>query len=209
MKFSEYAWQNIEDIFSEIINHPFNLELAKGNLPLEVFKEYIRQDRLYLQSYSKSVAMLGSRATSPEDSAYWLKSAYEGLEAEKAMHDIYYKKWDIQNTSEANTACEIYSNFILAATAYLPYEVAVAAIMPCFWVYEQIGLSIVKQSNIDNPYIEWIQTYSSKEYSDSVREGINLMNKLAEQSNDETKKAMLHYFRKGTIYELLFYQGLM
>ncbi len=209
MKFSEHAWKSIEDVFSEIINHPFIRELASGNLPPEVFKEYLKQDMLYLQSYGKAIAMLGSRATNHKDTAYWLKNAYEGLAAEKEMHDIYLKKWNIQETPEANTACEIYSNFILAIAAYMPYEIAVAGIMPCFWVYEQIGLTIVNKSNVDNPYIEWIQTYSSKQYSDSVQEGIILMDELAEKSSDETKSEMLKYFRKGTIYELLFYQGLM
>ncbi|MFV9927060.1 MAG: hypothetical protein AB8V23_04640 [Candidatus Midichloria sp.] len=42
-----------------------------------------------------------------------------------------------------------------------PVEVATAAVLPCFWVYNEVGLSIARYASADNPYARWIESYSS------------------------------------------------
>jgi thiaminase/transcriptional activator TenA len=209
MKLSEKALLAVEDVYQEILNHPFNKQLADGTLDVELFKEYLRQDDLYLLAYAKAVAFLGTKATKPSEISYWLKNAYEGVMMENEMHDTFFQKFGIVASTEPNTACEVYSNFLLATVAFKTYEESVAAILPCFLIYQKIGEHIFQISPKDNPYQEWIDTYASQEYKETVLEAIHIFDDIAENSNENLQNIMLKTFRKATIYELLFYQGII
>lgn len=209
MKLSEKALLAVDDVYQEILNHPFNQQLTDGTLDIEIFKEYLRQDDLYLLVYAKAVACLGTKASKPEEMTYWLKNAYEGVVLENEMHETFFKKFGIVATTEPNTACEVYSNFLLATVAFKNYEEAVAAILPCFLIYQKIGEHIFKTSPVDNPYQEWINAYVSEEYKATVIEAVKIFDAIAAASTENVQNLMLQMFRKATIYELLFYQGII
>lgn len=51
MKWSEYAWKQIEEYYQLILAMPFVKELAEGSLPKEKFQFYMAQDSLYLEHF--------------------------------------------------------------------------------------------------------------------------------------------------------------
>src|SRR5690606_40453912 len=62
MKWSENAWQSIDEIYRSILQMPFIEELSNGSLPLNKFQFYMLQDSLYLEHFGRALALIGAKA---------------------------------------------------------------------------------------------------------------------------------------------------
>lgn len=73
--------------------------------------------------------------------------------------------------------------------------------LPCFWIYREVGLHIAKQCVEDNPYKKWIETYSSQEFSEGVDRAIALLNELASQCPTQSLEKMKKAYTCSALYE--------
>ena len=55
-----------------------------------------------------------------------------------------------------------------------PYEVAVAALLPCFWIYWEVGKHLLTIARPHNPYQAWIDTYADEAFARGVRQYVLL-----------------------------------
>ena len=94
---------------------------------------------------------------------------------------------------------------MLARTLCDSVEIGVAAVLPCFWVYLDVGQYIAKNAEANNPYSRWIATYASDEFEKSVREVIAIFDELAQNSSTEIRAKMLEVFEMSCIFEWRFW----
>lgn len=207
MKFTEELWSSTIEIYNSLINHPFNIELAKGTLDKEKFRFYISQDAIYIGEYSRALAGLASKAPNHEELMEFINFAKEGLEIENALHDHFMKTFDIAKAEQAGLATEAYANFLLSAVGYKSYEEAIAALLPCFWMYNRVAIHIYKQSVSDNPYQKWIDTYSGLEFDETTNRLITITDQLAEETSSKIKNRMKQHFIQSARYEWLFWDN--
>ncbi|MDP6560577.1 MAG: thiaminase II, partial [Candidatus Binatia bacterium] len=82
----------------------------------------------------------------------------------------------------------------------------VAAVLPCYWIYGEIGKRLYK-SRPRNPkiYRQWIETYASEDYWKPVREQIRLVDRLGKVANGQERKLMYSHFILSSRYEFLFW----
>ena len=152
----------VDDIYLKIINCDFNKELAKGTLNKKSFEVYMQQDSLYLIDFAKSLAITATKSQNIKHFSQLLHLADGALIAERELHNYYFKEFNIQSISVKNNACLAYTNFLLASAYADSYEESLAALLPCFYIYREVGNSIKKQASSKNPYSMWINTYSNK-----------------------------------------------
>jgi thiaminase/transcriptional activator TenA len=62
-----------------------------------------------------------------------------------------------------------YTSFLIASAYHDPWEVLVAALLPCFWLYWDIGCAIARTASPQNPYKAWIDTYADERFGEAVR----------------------------------------
>jgi thiaminase/transcriptional activator TenA len=94
------------------------------------------------------------------------------------------------------------------ATAYHePWEVLVAALLPCFWLYWDVGTTIAKTAAADNPYRAWIDTYADDGFGDAVRAVIVSTDQAAAAGSDTLRDRMATAFIRSCQYEWLFWDG--
>ena len=136
-KWSEEAWDVARPTYLKIIEHPFVEELARGTLAADKFLFYLRQDSLYLAHYSRVLTHIASRLTEKEHIAAFIRFASDGIEVEEALHGSFLKG-DVPAPEEISPTCLLYTS-VLQAQATAPVEVEAAAVLPCFWVYQQVG----------------------------------------------------------------------
>ena len=76
-----------------------------------------------------------------------------------------------------------------------------------FCVYKIVGQSIAQNTDMEsqNPYKKWIETYSRKEFSDSVERAISIFDEVALSASDEIRDLMLDAFYKSTALEWHFW----
>ena len=206
-KLSKLALDGSIDIVEAIKNHPFNVELSDGSLEKPKFKYYIEQDSLYLKDFARSLAMIAARA--PEKfMEQFLSFSGDALVAEQeVVHDFFRKKLDIQESGLLSPATIAYTSFLLQACAIAPVEVAIASVLPCFWVYRIVGQSILEKNkaNKQNPYWSWIETYASEEFSEGVDNAIKIFDEVAASTSDTVRSSMLDAFYKSTVFEWHFW----
>jgi thiaminase/transcriptional activator TenA len=80
---------------------------------------------------------------------------------------------------------------LLSVSATEPVEVAMAAVLPCFWIYREVGAHIYKNATTEgNPYKAWIDTYVGEEFEALVDEAIALCDAAAARSTELMREKM-------------------
>lgn len=202
-KWSDQVWKSVAPIYSAILELPFIKELSQGTLPIEVFNRYIVQDSKYLNVYCKVLCHIASRLDDPEAVGAFLAFASDGVAVEKNLHAGYIGHFQ----APMSPACSFYTDFLLAQS-YEPVAVEAAAILPCFWVYNEVGKHILANSVLNgNRYAGWIRCYSDPTFDLSCARAIDICDRLAEECTEPLRQLMTKRFIEGTRLEWLFWHG--
>lgn len=211
--FCDQAWARTADLRRAIVEHPFNAELMGGTLERDRFAFYIVQDARYLVGFAKALASAAVRADHPEDAAFLAGSAQAALVEERSLHAGYVEEFGLSAAEiegiETSPSCLAYTSFLLASAHADPYPVLVAAILPCFWVYQHVGSVILEKTGgvVDHPYRRWIETYSDAEFAEAVLGARELADRLARDADEPVRARMLAAFTRATEYEWLFWNS--
>lgn len=205
MKFSDTLWQQVIPIYQKIIDHPFNSELAQGTLSYDRFVFYMKQDAYYLINFSRALGFIAARANSSHFIHHFLNFALGALVAERELHAKFLPGSNNFDSIEPSPACMAYSQYLVATAATAPLEEAIAAVLPCFWIYREVGRNIALQANENNPYMRWIDTYSSQEFSEGTEKAISILDTFADQCHKNSLVCMQKAFECCTLFEWHFW----
>lgn len=208
MNWSEQAWNTIEPIYGSIQQMSFIEELANGSLEKEKFQFYMSQDSLYLEHFGRTLALISARIYDINDVLSYIRFAENSIVVENALHESYFKDFDVIEKGNIEPACHHYIHFLRSTAALEPVEVAIAATLPCFWIYKKIG-DYIYQNQIfeDNPYHRWIETYGGHEFATAVQNAITIADKVAEKATPEVKKRMTEAFITASRMEYIFWDA--
>lgn len=211
MRFSERAWSRIEPLYQEILAMPFNQELAAGTLSRERFIHYMLQDAHYLINFGKALAVTGARAPHPDAMIQFTHSAEACVVVERALHEGFFKDFDIDPAAVAATkpspTCSHYVSYLLATAHNAPYEVSVAALLPCFWIYGEVGKHLLKIAADKNPYQAWIDTYADEAFEDGIRKVIAIADDVAAATTPVIEEQMFEAFERASLLEWMFWDS--
>ncbi|HWP93479.1 MAG TPA: thiaminase II [Thermodesulfobacteriota bacterium] len=207
--FTKELWQEIIPIYESIIHHPFIRGLTDGSLSQESFKFYVIQDALYLREFARSLSIAAAKA--PEDD--WIIMFNEhsagALKVERALHDSFFrdfrlKKKDIVNTTLAPTNLA-YTSYLLSTAYSSPFHEVMGALLPCYWIYWEVGKALISRGSPNPLYQRWIDTYGGEEYARIVKAVLNITNKIARDLKNDQKEAMKKHFITTSRYEWMFW----
>jgi thiaminase/transcriptional activator TenA len=188
MKWSEQTWETIEPIYKRILELPFLHELMDGTLPLKKFYFYLRQDAIYLSEYGKVLAGIACRLENPQHRHAFLHFSADTITVEAALHESYLKDAPTAPYKGASPSCLLYTGFLSKQLLAYPIETALAAVLPCFWIYQKVGDYIVAhQTKSNNPYQPWIDTYGNENFARTVQKAIDICDAAAEVSKLKTE----------------------
>ncbi len=209
--FSETARQLTQSLRASIHRLPFNMELAAGSLAQERFQHYITQDALYLAQFSRALALAAAKAPDSETLQAFAQSAVSAVAVERSLHEHYLREFGVDpaRLADAEPApdCLAYTTFLLATAYHEPWEVLIAALLPCFWIYWDVGRAIAGTAAPDNPYRAWIDTYADPRFGEAVQAVIAAADRAAAAASDRVRQQMLAAFTRATQYEWLFWDG--
>ena len=211
MSFSEDAWARITPIYREILAMKFNLELAAGSLPREKFIHYMLQDAHYLVHFGKALAVTGARAPDPDAMIQFTHSAEACVVVERSLHEGFFKDFGIKAEEAAATkpspTCSHYISYLLATACNAPYEVSVAALLPCFWIYGEVGKHLLEIAAGDNPYQAWIDTYADEEFEAGINKVIAIADSSAATATPAIREQMFEAFERASVLEWMFWDS--
>lgn len=211
MSFSQEVWQRNLDLFHKTLAHPFNQHLAQGTLDRDAFCHYVIQDAHYLVAYGRALAICGAKAFDSDAIIQFTQGAKEAIVIERELHNGFMQAFGITQTDFEQTpltaACHHYTSFLTATAWSESYPVVLASLLPCYWIYAEVGKHILQQNVPNNPYQAWIDTYSGEHFNDEVRKVISIVDQVAAQSDALTVEKMHHAYTRGAQLEYLFWDS--
>jgi len=211
MRFTEEAWQRTTALRRAIHRLPFNTELAAGTLAPERFRFYIMQDALYLAQYSRVLSLAAAKAPDTASSQIFGHSALGAIAVEQRLHEHYLREFGVEPAAvaaaEAAPDCLAYTSFLLATAHQRPWEVLVAALLPCFWIYWDVASAITSGAAPKNRYQAWIDTYADQAFGEAVQRVIAIADEAAARATPARREDMLAAFARSAQYEWLFWDG--
>jgi thiaminase (transcriptional activator TenA) len=209
--FSVRLWESIGDIYRAILAHPFITGLTDGTLPAESFAFYVVQDALYLQDYARALAAVGSRAPTSEAMQMFARHAADAVAAELELHatllgELGISPQDVKRAEQAPTN-RGYTAYLLATAHAGSYAEGVSAVLPCYWIYWEVGKELLRLGSPDPRYQRWISTYAAPEYGAVVAAVIAEVDRIAPTVSSAERELMRRHFRTTSRYEWMFWEA--
>jgi thiaminase/transcriptional activator TenA len=207
--FSGELWDGITDIYAAILAHPFLTGMTDGSLPADAFTFYVVQDALYLRSYAQALASVAARAPDPAQTEMFAKHAAGIVAVEMSLHDTLLAELGIDSAAvdsaeEAPTTLA-YNSYLLAATQRGSYADGVGTVLPCYWIYAEVGKHLLAHGSPNPRYQRWIDTYGGEEYYAEVRDVIAVADKLGHELSAAESERVHRHFRSTSRYEWMFW----
>ena len=204
---SQECWQSVGDWFEAICRHEFVTGLVDGTLPEDVFVRYLVDDAPYRDRYARVRATLAARAPDVAGIEVLAGSAVGAVAAERELHRAYLAPRgldpDTAVVPEASPTCVAYTGSLEAAAHTAAFDVALAAVLPCFRVYAEVGRHVLaRRPPGDHPYGAWIDTYAAPEFDEAVARAEAYLDAVATD-----RDAVLCAYRRSTRFEWMFWES--
>lgn len=184
--------------------------LADGSLPEKDFAYYLAQDALYLNGYSRVLARAAATAPTEAEQLFWARSAQNCLEVESELH----RTWLSTRTADVTLGpvTKSYVDHLLAASVSGSYGVLVAAVLPCFWLYAEVGETLHGQflaagAPDAHPYAVWLRTYADEEFAAATRQAVAYADAAGRAASESERQAMTVAFRQSARFEVDFFDA--
>jgi thiaminase/transcriptional activator TenA len=209
MSFTSELWDSIVPIYSKILSHPFLTELKTGALPLDAFKYYILQDAIYLRSFSKGLSILAAKAENITHFQILSQHINNTIVVEQSLHGLFFKDWGI-TAADIDLAVPapnnlMYTAYLLSVAYEKVFAEAISAFLPCYWIYAEVGNTLIQSGSPVTIYQKWISTYSSEAFQTALNEMLLITNDVANQATASTHQAMKMHFIRCSQMEYLFW----
>ena len=194
MSISNTLWERNYELALLSLKSKFVQGLKNGNLPKNIFQEYVAQDYFFLESFARAYGLAVSKSKD-KYSKKTLSKLLVGVSEELILHETYAKKWDIDLTNNRiKPATQNYTDFLDEVSKKQSAIEIMFAMTPCMRLYSWIGKSLSKKI-LNNPYKEWIITYSDQSFDNLAKSLENLIDSSKEvydinQANFLYKRAM-------------------
>lgn len=170
--------------WSAFVAHEFPSRLGDASLPEACFRHYLAQDYLFLVQFSRAYALAVYKSEDLDDMRQAAATLDALLNAEMSLHIKTCAAWGLSEAdlialpeADQNLA---YTRFVLDKGAGGDLLDLLVALAPCVVGYGEIGLRLAAAGPApDNPYREWIETYSGEDYLGVARAAIEQLDRVA------------------------------
>jgi thiaminase/transcriptional activator TenA len=210
MAFTDDLWRSITDIYAAILRHPFLTGLTDGSLTREAFRFYAIQDALYLREFARGLSVAAARAPRDEWIVMFNEHAAGALRVERALHESFFREFGLTPDNVAATPLAptnlAYTSYLLAVAYGHPFHDAIAALLPCYWIYWEVGKTLERTGSPDPLYARWIGTYASEEFGDVVQSVLAATDATASALGPLERERMRRHFVTTSRYEWMFWE---
>lgn len=188
-------WRDTAALRERIDALPFVRALAAGTLAADEFRWYLAQDAVYLDAYAAHLARAAELALRASDAAFWRAGSIAAREEAARLH----LRWT-DRAARAAPATRAYLDH-LARAAERGYDVLIAALLPCFWVYADIGRRMPAPDPVHHPYAAWVEAYADPAFAAATRRATATVELAAGTADPAVRAEMREAFLASTQHE--------
>lgn len=211
MTFTERLYQRVAPIWDSYLDHPFVKGIGNGTLDKEKFKHWLKQDYVYLVDYTRLFALGVAKARDLKTMTLFGTLVHETLHTEMQLHRNYAAKFgiseqELEETLPASTTIG-YTSYMLDQAQRGDIAHVVAAVLTCTWSYNYIGRALNEiEGASEHPfYGEWIDMYSSNDFTQLSDALIAMMDEIAEGKSESELQVLEDIVVRTSYYEYMFW----
>jgi len=208
MKLSEKLFLSTKELWDLSTEKPFVIEMAKGTLIDQKFRNYTLQDYLYLLDYAEILRSMKALSTDAGLTEFLDRIIYETLQETERVHLPNIKKIGIKDDEIVR------SNEIKAISDYVAFMEkcideeglpgGLTALLQCSWVYAYISENVMLKYPAEvasSKYRFWFEAYSCKSYLDANQMWIDTLDKQLDGLDEKETERLCRIFKQCAIYE--------
>ncbi len=210
-RWTAQLWDSIRDRYTAILGHPFIRGLTDGSLPEDAFAYYVAQDAHYLRDYARALMVVGAKAPTHADAGMFARHAAATVEVELALHATLLASLGLSaddlDAVPVGPTTAAYTSYLLAVAYGGSFAEGLAAVLPCYWIYQRVGEALVERGSPQPRYQRWIETYAGEEFGAAVGEVLALADRIRPTLGAcELERAGAH-FAATARYEWMFWDA--
>lgn len=204
-------WTEIAPIYDAILDHPFIAGLTDGSLPTDVFAGYVAQDVHYLRTYARALAVVAAKAPTLADTAMFSRHAAEVFDVELELHGELLPALGL--SADAVDAAPVapttlaYNSYLVATAHGGSFADGLAAVLPCYWIYAEVGAELLTRGSTDARYQRWIDSYGGEEFAATVTEVLGLADRIGPELTAADESVARAHFVTTSRYEWMFFDA--
>jgi len=200
---SAERWQATAPTRADVDACGFVRGLASGDLGRAAFEWYLGQDLLYLREYARVLARAAALAPTVDEQRFWATASVSCLDEEAVLHQSHV---DPAGLAPAASTLD-YTDHLHAASASGSYPVLVAAVLPCFVLYTDIGARWRGTFTTAHPYADWLTAYGDPVFAASSAQATAIVDGAARLATPATRAAMAAAYDRSMALELAFFEA--
>jgi thiaminase/transcriptional activator TenA len=176
-----------------------------------VFAHYVGQDVHYLRAYARALALVAARAPTLADTALFARHAADVFDVELVLHaellpELGLDSGDV-DAAAAAPVTQAYSSYLLATCYSGSFADGVAAVLPCYWIYAEVGAVLAQRGSADRRYQRWIDSYGGAEFAATVGQVLALADRIGPTLTAADEAAARAHFATTARYEWMFFDA--
>jgi thiaminase/transcriptional activator TenA len=204
-------WQRADPTYRAILLHPFLRGMTSGELDAACFRYYVAQDAHYLRDYARALAVVGAKAPSHALTGMFARHAAETVAVELALHETLLPQLGLDPAALDEIAVSptttAYTSYLLATSHGGTFAEGLAAILPCYWIYQRVGAELVAQGSPDPRYQAWIDTYAGDAFAATVAEVLQVADAAGAELRPSEHERAVRHFETTSRYEWMFWDA--
>lgn len=208
---STRLWTEIGPIFDAIVAHPFVTGLTDGSLDPDAFAQYVAQDVHYLRAYARALAVVAAKAPTLADTAMFARHAAEIFDVELALHGELLPALgltaDAVDAAPVTPTTQAYNSYLLATVFGGTFADGLAAVLPCYWIYAEVGAELLQRGSPDARYQRWIDSYGGDDFAATVTEVLRLADRVGPTLPPADEAVARAHFVTTSRYEWMFFDA--
>jgi thiaminase/transcriptional activator TenA len=201
----------MQTILTRILEHPFISGLTDGTLRRDVFAYYVIQDAHYLLDYARALAIVGAKSPDEQTLAMFCAHAQGAIEVERSLHEGLFRAMGITDDEVRSTPVMpttlAYTSYLLRACHQGSFAEGLGAVLPCYWIYAEVGSALVARSSPDPLYARWIATYGGEEFGKIVANVLAVVDRVGETASMAEQAVMRDHALATSRYEWMFWDA--
>jgi thiaminase/transcriptional activator TenA len=210
-RYRDELWGRIEPSYQAILEHPFVGGLVDGSLPEPVFQHYVVQDAHYLRDYARALAVTGARAAEDEQIVQFCQDAAGAIIVERSLHDGFLVGFGLTSVQARGIPVMpttlAYTSYLLRVVHQGSYAEAVAAVLPCYWIYARVGETLLDRGSPNPLYRRWIDTYGGEAFQATVAAVLDVVDQLGSALSGAERDRFAAHVVQTTRYEWMFFDA--
>ncbi|MFW5946958.1 MAG: hypothetical protein ACOCUW_00585 [Gemmatimonadota bacterium] len=208
MSFTAQQLDRIRPLWAEMLDHPFLVQTRDGEIPHEVFANWMQQDYLFVEAAIPFIAAMIPRGPK----SHWGPHA-DVIKAFTTELELFEERAravgvDLRAAPPSFT-CHAYIQFLMAAAYQRSYAEAYTVLYAAEKSYHDSWT--VVQAGIDpaSPWQPFVENWAGDDFAAYVAYLEGELNQLAERAGPAELEGMAELFETTTKYEIAFWEMAM